>query len=503
MTTIFWNKLSYSHRLLAFLLALFVFRFFYANLLPLSPQEAYYWVFSLHPDLSYFDHPPLTAYTIYFFRNLFGDTVPAIRLGALLYSLGCSWLIYLIGKRIYDARTASWTAMLYNLLPTTSITAGILTPDSPLVFFWCLSIFFVLRALQENRYSFYWGAGLSLGLALLSKYTAVFLPLSLLIFLAVSPDHRPHLKRIEPYGAVILAFLVFSPVLIWNAQHHWASLAFQSTQRASEMVSFSAKQFFGFWASQAGILTPLVFVGLFRAAGWGLKEFRNPGAWPERFLICLSLPMVIFFVLVASRDWVKINWLIPAYPPLLLLMAAFFQNHRGWRGWSFQSYNRWLKGTVLVIFILLHLWPFVPQIKVSGSLDTFSGWRELAGHLEKIQQARGTSPPPFIFGWGHKTSAELQFYLSGHQTTWAQSVVGEKALGYDYWFDPEPLKGREALFVYSDFEKFQEGKKDLLLKVFERIEPLEPFKVYRGKDVLRTFRLIHCYGYKGYSFVRP
>jgi hypothetical protein len=82
-------------------------------------------------------------------------------------------------------------------------------------------------------------------------------------------------------------------------------------------------------------------------------------------------------------------------------------------------------------------------------------------------------------------------------------VVGEKALGYDYWFDPEPLKGREALFVYSDFEKFQEGKKDLLLKVFERIEPLEPFKVYRGKDVLRTFRLIHCYGYKGYSFVRP
>ena len=114
----------------------------YALLLPLSPQEAYYWVFSLHPALSYFDHPPLTAYTIFLFTHLFGPSAWSIRLGALLYSFGFSWLLYLIGKRMFDERTGFWAALLINLLPTFSITALIMTPDSPLVFFWCLALVF-------------------------------------------------------------------------------------------------------------------------------------------------------------------------------------------------------------------------------------------------------------------------------------------------------------------------------------------------------------------------
>jgi hypothetical protein len=501
--TSFLHNLTPSQKMLGLLLGLFGFRLFYAQMLPLSPQEAYYWVFSRHLDLSYFDHPPLTAYTIAFFTSLFGSTALSIRLGALLYSLGCSWILYLIGRRLFNEQVGFWTSILYSLLPTISITSVFLTPDAPLSFFWILTFFFILKALQENRFSFYWGSGVSLGLALLAKYTAVFLPLSLFLYLLISPEHRHHLKRPEPYGGMILALLVFSPVLIWNAQHHWASFAFQTTQRASEMHSFSAKQFFGFWASQIGILTPLVFIALCRTVGKALKEFVKGGSWPVKFLLCFSLPMVTLFTLVATRDWVKINWLIPAYPALLLLMTAYFQNNSFRGKWDIPRYYQWLKYSVLVIFFLLHLGPFVLQIKVSGSLDTTSGWRELAGHLEDIQKEHPSPSAPFIFSWGHKTSAELQFYLKGHPETWAQTVVGRKGLGYDYWFDPKPLIGRDALFIHSELERFGEEKSGLLEKFFERTEPLAPYTVYRGKHALRTFRIIRCYGYKGYDFVRP
>jgi 4-amino-4-deoxy-L-arabinose transferase-like glycosyltransferase len=497
------QNLSYSKKLFGLLAGLFCFRLVYAQLLPLSPQEAYYWVFSLHPDLSYFDHPPLVAYTIFFFNHIIGSTLLAIRLGALLYSFGFSWLIFLIGRRLFNEPIAFGASILLNLLPTFSITSLILTPDSPLVFFWVLSLYFILRAIQENHFSFYWWAGISLGLALLSKYTAIFLPLSLFVFLLVSSEHRHHIKRIEPYLALVLALLVFSPVLIWNFQHHWASLAFQSTQRASEMGGFSGKQFGGFLASQIGILTPLVFIGLCWAIGKGIKRFGKIGSWQEKFLLCLALPMVGLFTLVATREWVKINWLIPAYPPLLLLLVSYFQNQRSWRGWSFRSYGRWVWGSVILIFMVLHLGPFLPQIKVSGSLDTFSGWQELAGHLEKLQKKEPSHKTPFIFSWGHKTAAELQFYLEGHPPTWAQTVLGKKALGYDYWFDPNPLLGKDALFVWSNLEKFPHEKSGLLENVFARIEPLEPFKVFRGKHLLRTFYLYRCYGYKGYEFVKP
>jgi hypothetical protein len=445
----------------------------------------------------------LTAYTILLFTRLFGTSVLSVRLGALLFSFGCSWFIFLIGKRLYNEQIGFRTSLLHNLLPTFSITSAIMTPDSPLVFFWLVSIYCSLRAVQENRFPFYWGAGISLGLALLSKYTAVLLPCSLLLFLLISKEHRPHLKRIEPYGAFILALMIFSPVWIWNVQHQWASLAFQSIQRASEIGGLSPKQFLGFWASQIGILTPLVFLGLCWSIGRGIKRFWSNGFWQERFLLCLALPMVVLFSLVATREWVKINWLIPAYPPLLLLMMAYFQNGEFWRKWSVQSFSRWLHFSVLVVFFLLHLWPFIPQLKVPGSLDTYSGWMELAMHLEKIQKEKKSTTAPFIFSWGHKTSAELQFYLSGHPPTWAQTVLGKKALGYDYWFDPQPLKGKDALFVYSDLERFPHEKTGLLEKYFDRLEPLESFSVYRGKHVLRTFRIVRCYGYKGYDFIKP
>ena len=499
----FIKKLSYSKKLFGLLFGLFCFRLIYALLLPLSPQEAYYWVFSLHPALSYFDHPPLTAYTILLFGQLFGPTVLSIRLGALLYSFGFSWLIFLIGKRMFDERVGFRAGLLVNFLPTFSITALIMTPDSPLVFFWCLAWFLFLFALMEKRYSFYLWTGITLGLALTSKYTAVFFPFSLFLFLILSSEHRHHLKKIAPYAGLILALLVFSPVLIWNGQHHWASLAFQSTERAGEMKAFSGRELGAFFASQMGIITPLVFAGFCWAIGLGIKRFWRIKPSMETLLLSLALPMVGLFTLVATREWVKMNWLIPAYPPLLLLMVAYYQNRTFRWKWIYRGYARWTWISVLAFFILFHLWPLVPQIKVSGSADTMTGWPELARHIETIRSEKNWKEPPFIFSWGHKTASELQLYLKGHPETFAQTVLEKKALAYDYWFDPKPLMGKNALFVWSDFEHFPDEKSGLLEKYFERVEVLEPFKVFRGKHLLRTFRVYRCYGYKGYDFVRP
>ncbi len=494
---------SYSKKLIGIFSILFCFRLIYVLLLPLSPQEAYYWVFSLHPALSYFDHPPLTSYTILLFSQIFGATVLSIRLGALFYFFGSGWLVYLIGKRLFDERTGFLAAVLMNFLPTFSITALILTPDSPLIFFWCLCCFFSLTAIQEHRFGYYYWAGLALGLALTSKYTAIFIPLSLFLFLLVSSEFRPHLKRIEPYSGILLALTVFSPVLVWNYQHHWASLAFQSTERAGQMSSFNGKELGAFLASQIGIISPLVFAGFCWAIGLGLKRFWKFNPWKETFLLSLALPMVGLFTLVATREWVKMNWLIPAYPPLLLLMTAYYQNRVfSWK-WIYRGYARWTWISVILIFIIFHLWPFIPQIPVSGSADTMTGWPELAAHLEETIKTMKPGRSPFIFSWGHKTASELQFYMKGQPETYAQTVLGKKALAYDYWFDPKPLEGKDALFVWSGFENFPDEKSGLLERFFQRVEKPELFTVYRGRKPLRTFHIYRCYEYKGYSFIRP
>lgn len=439
----------------------------------------------------------MVAYTIWLFSILFGSTIFAIRLGPVLYSFGAGWIIYEMAKRLFDERTGFRVVLLMNLLPTFSITALIMTPDCPLVFFWYLNCWFFLRAVQENRYSFYLWAGVCLGLALLSKYTAVFLPVSFFLFLVLSPAHRHHLKRIEPYIGVLLAFLIFSPVLLWNFQHQWASLAFQSTQRTGEMLAFEWEELGAFLASQAGILTPLVFVGFCWTIGLGIKRFRKTKLWKETFLLTLALPMVGLFTLVATLEWVKINWLIPAYPPLLLLMISYYQNRSfSWK-WIYSGFAKWTWITGFIFFTVFHLSPFIPWIPVSGSTDTLTGWQEVATHVEKIQRAMNSPKTPFVFTWGHKTAAEVQFYLKGQPETFTQTVIGEKCLGYDYWFDPKPITGKDAVFIWSEFERFPVEKIVFLEKYFQRIEPLPPLTIYHGIKPLRTFYFYRCYGYKG------
>jgi 4-amino-4-deoxy-L-arabinose transferase-like glycosyltransferase len=493
----------YLNRLLLLLTLILGGRLAVAALLPLSPQEAYYWVFSLHPAWSYFDHPPLTAYLIGFFTYLLGDQAVAVRLGALLFSLGFSLLAYFLGKELFGPRVGFWTGTISTLLPSYAITALIITPDSPLVFFWTLSAYLTLRAVQNNRPGYHLLSGISLGLALLSKYTAVFFPASLFLFFLFTPDQRRQLQRWELYGGWALAALIFSPVICWNARHDWASFAFQSTERARELSKFSPADLGAFLATQIGVVTPLVFAGLAGSLGLGLKRFFRRKSWQESYLLSLSLPMIGLFTLVATREWVKMNWLIPAYLPLIVLMMGYYQKRVFAWSWVYRGIAAWTWVTVGLFFIVLHLWPFVPQIKVSGSMDTLTGWEALADHLKSVQVDMPRPQDTFVLAWGHKTAAELEFHLKGHPPVVAQTALGRKALAYDYWFDPVPHKGQDALFVWSEIENFPHEKSGLLQQYFVRIEPEETYTVYRGKHPLRAFRIYRCYGYRGLDFKRP
>ena len=492
---------SYLKELIGFTALLFAVRLLLAALLPLSPQEAYYWVYSRHPALSYFDHPPLVAWTIGFCTFLLGDHSWAIRLGALLYATGTAWLAYGLGRDAFNSRVGFQSALLVSLLPTYAINALIMTPDAALVFFWTLTLYLSFSAIRKNRPAWLLPAGLALGLALDSKYTAVLLPLSLGLFLILPAEQRRWWKRWQLYGGLTAALLVFSPVLVWNSRHDWASLAFQSTDRAKEMIRFNWGDFGAFWATQIGVLTPLVFVGLAAALGVGIKKIGQKRYWTETFLVCAALPLIGLFTLVATREWVKMNWLIPAYLPLIILMAACFGPAGQVR--FFRRTGTWAWAMVVFFFLLLHLWWFFPQIKVSGSMDTLTGWQNLAGQL-RIEQARMPRPAEtFVLAWGHKTAAELEFHFKGPPAVAAQTALNQKALAYDYWFDPAPLVGRDALLVWSPFENYPFEHTDLLLQFFERVEKAESFTVYRGPYPLRDFRIYRCYGYKGFDFKRP
>ena len=84
-----------------------LFRLVYAGMINLTPQEAYYWVWSLHPDLSYFDHPPMVAYSIRLFTIFWGDTIYGIRLPAILYGAGTTMILSLLAAKFFGPQAAA------------------------------------------------------------------------------------------------------------------------------------------------------------------------------------------------------------------------------------------------------------------------------------------------------------------------------------------------------------------------------------------------------------
>ena len=62
---------------------------------------------------------------------------------------------------------------------------------------------------------------------MLSKYTTIFFAVSILAWLLLVPEQRKWLVTPWPWISGLIALAVFSPTLIWNAQHHWASVLYQ------------------------------------------------------------------------------------------------------------------------------------------------------------------------------------------------------------------------------------------------------------------------------------
>ena len=112
----------------------------------------------------------------------------------------------------------------------------VITPDGPLLSGWAACLYFMVRALDEEDGRWLLAAGLATGLAALGKYTAFLLVPQLGLALLLDRRGRKLIASPWPWLGLLLAGLVFSPVLLWNADRHFVSFLFQSEGRTSSFA---------------------------------------------------------------------------------------------------------------------------------------------------------------------------------------------------------------------------------------------------------------------------
>jgi 4-amino-4-deoxy-L-arabinose transferase-like glycosyltransferase len=460
---------------------------------PLLPQEAYYWSWSRALDWSYFDHPPLAAYSIALSTAIAGQTVFGIKLAAVAWSVGWNLLWARLVLDMYgDRRLAFWCVAVLNLCLLYMSMGVTPTPDSPLLFGWIGTIWALWRVSTGGSSRWWYLAGVFAGLAMLGKYAAVLLLPVVLLYLALSPNQRHWLRKPQPYLAMLIAVLIFTPVVVWNADHGWASFAFQGSKRIGQMGGFKPHFLAVLIGTQLLLVTPYLLAMCLSALGRGFVAWRAPGFDDRNRLLWLSAAVpALLFTLVSLRSHVKPNWLAPAYWSLIILSM---------RELLAGSWPRWrvgLTSSALVALVVLGV-TLAPPLAVLRSADSWSGWREAAQRVAQQQHMlQATDQHSFVFSPNYKISSLIRFYLPNQQRTYAQDIYGARALQFDHGPAPEDLRGATGLLVLSDQSQ---SRLDLarLKPFFESVTLADVIEVRSFGRVVRRIEIYRCTGYTGH-----
>ncbi len=367
------RRLSPPARFALALAALTLLRLAVAAIAPVSPDEAYYWVWSRAPAPGYLDHPFMVALWVRIGTALGGEGAFGIRLLAPFAAALGSVLVMDAARRLGAGRGYA-AALLLNATLLFGAGGILMTPDTPLILFWIATLWAMARIVAGGSGWWWIAAGVFAGLALDSKYTAALLLAGIGLWLLLLPAGRRWLLRdARPWAALVIAILLFLPVILWNAEHHWASFLKQGG-RTGDFHPARAAQFLGeLVLGQLGLATPVVFVlcaaGLIHATRRAVTR-HDPAAG---LLAALGVLPALVFIQHALGDRVQANWPEVVYPAAVI--AAGF----------LPLTQRWLKPALIVGFALtlaIYVQAIASPVPLGGASDPtirmLGGWGTFA-----------------------------------------------------------------------------------------------------------------------------
>ncbi len=459
-------------------------------------DEAYHYLFAVHRDWSYFDHPPMLAVVESIGLLLSGGVVSTftLRLGFIGLFAGSTWLMARLTSRFFGPRAGFFAAFALNVAAYyTAAVSSFALPDGPLLFFWLLTLERLAAAFETPKRLGPWiGVGLAWGCGLLSKYHAIFLPMGAFTYILMDSTARKVLLKPGPYLAVVIGLLVFSPVIGWNATHGWASFAFQGG-RAVGKLGFRFDTLASAIGGQAAYLFPWIWFALIVLLVKVGRNFYRGATAAERFLICQSVVPLAAFTSVACLRPVLPHWTLVGYLSLFPLLGRLWDL-------NFSLYPGWMKRRLTVAAIVPvaiagflyvdYRTGFLQRVGVSAKVDPtvdMYGWDQVAAELGR----RGLLDDPnlFLFSRSWFTSGHLAFATRSSGVP-VLCYNHKDARSFAFWSRPDEWVGRDGILVtVNERNSYVPACYD---RFFEKIEPIGEFTTNRAGGPIRQIRLFRC-----------
>lgn len=457
-----------------FLIGINLFKLVTARYFPLIGDEAYYWLWSRHLDLSYVDHPPMIAYVNFLLTTVFGQNEFAVRLGAIGIVLLISWIIYLAGKELYDKRAGVIAAVIFNLLPTFFGGGMFLVPQTVLFLFWSLSFYLMVRIIKSGRGYYWYLLGITAGLGLLSDYIMALFFIATVILCLADKKLRHWFARQEPYFAILLSGLIFTPVLIWNYKLGFTPLFYWGGKMAAgPRLGDNLLNFFGL---QMLLYTPPIFLTTFYLIFNRNRGVSAGGGQVPLLLKLYSAAVFLPFLLISPIINVGGHWTSTAYLPAVL---------------DSRRAKRWVIGTLIFFALLVNIIGFVYYLFLYPVPDQLRGKeftinRELPAFINNSSPKTGQT-------WVLANDLGLLGLVTFHGHVRTYMAPG-RLRQVNLWGKPAIKKGDNVIYFALNEKELSEKLKPLFREV-----RLEPQKRLFNKDanLPNLTDIYHCTDFKG------
>ena len=473
---------DYKHLVVAFIGAAIVTRLVLASILPIAFDEALYWRYSKHLAAGFLDHPIMNPLMIRIGTTVFGDTPIGVRIVAVLLGIPASWAVWRAATSLSrDEKIGATAALLFNLTLVMNVGSLLATSDQVVVTTSSLLLYALAKVNETGNGKWWIAAGAAFGLGMCSKYTTAFFAVSILSWLILVPANRRWLLNPWVWIGGTIALSIFAPVIIWNMNHQWASIAYQTHRMVVHELTLN---YLGeLLAGQFGLATPPIFVlgciGLFAVSGKIDVSARV-------LLACLVWPIAGYFAWHSLHQRVQGNWPESMYPAFVILAAIAAHMFDGETSVT-ASIALWSRRLALPVGSSLALFSYVQAttgIIPMGPKDPTArmlgvGWPQMAGEIDNIISRTGATA---ILGTEYQAVSWLTFYLPSH--TQAEQVTQRIR-----WVnEPEPhrdLSRQKLLYIC----KQDCNKVNLIRKKFAVVELIEMVHRKRGNMAFETYEI--------------
>ena len=419
--------------------ALIALRIFFISNTLLIDDEAYYAMYARHLSWGYIDHGPVIAYLIRLF-TIFGENSFTVRLGALTLLIILTVFLYRFGKTYFNEATGIIMSLGISANMLFHTNAVVITPDVPLAFFTIMAIIYYYKAYFIDA-KYLYAAGILLGLAVLSKVSALFPAVGIILFPFVIQGKRHFLSDIRFYGSLVAALLVFIPFIIWNLQNDLAFVRYQGSHVTS---SGSWSDFRGLWLSLLVTIGPVFFYYSVIKPFLLLKRLLSISPELTYFTIVTIIPTIYFLVhSVFSR--MEVNWPAPIFSGGLFLFGILL-------GENWPVYRKrfiFQVGFSLLLILIVTVQTFWPFLPIKGKIDVtnrYHIYNAFPSELKAYLQAYPELQNKRLLADNYQIPSMINFYLNPSLEASALSINYHETL-YSFLYQDGMFVGKDFLFL--------------------------------------------------------